>query len=63
MIDMPPVLDNASPEDLKELVQLLRVNALERENAREPRATQCIGAYGPSYPRGVAQAASARPGQ
>mgnify|MGYP006281831669 CR=1 FL=1 len=35
MADVPPDLDNASPEDLKELVQTLleRVNALERENA------------------------------
>jgi hypothetical protein len=35
MVDVPPDLDNASPEDLKELVQTLleRVNALERENA------------------------------
>jgi hypothetical protein len=32
--DVPPDLDNASPEDLNELVQsiLERVNALEREN-------------------------------
>jgi hypothetical protein len=35
MADVPPDLDNASPEDLNELVQTLleRVNALERENA------------------------------
>jgi hypothetical protein len=34
--DLPPDLYNASPEDLKELVQSLleRVNVLERENAR-----------------------------
>jgi hypothetical protein len=35
MADVPPDLDNASPEDLKELVRTLleRVDALGRENA------------------------------